>query len=122
VGGMMQTNITATCFGGSGDKEASAYGGAVDPEMFGVALPFHFPHPRPKVSVIRAGKSVVCAIVDVGPHNTNDPYWAKAARPRAESQDGNQAGIDMTPAVFAALGIGPCDPAYGLTHVDWEFA
>jgi hypothetical protein len=117
-----QVNITATTFGGSGDSEASAYGGMVDPTKPGVALPFRFPNPRPKVNVIRAGKSAVCDIVDIGPHNINDPYWTKAARPLAESQGGNHAGIDMTPAVFAALGIGPHDPAYGLTRVDWEFA
>jgi lysozyme len=117
-----QTNITATCFGGAGDAESSAYGGMVNPNVPGVALPFHFPNPRPKVTVIRAGKSAVCEIVDVGPHNTNDPYWLKGARPLAESQSGNHAGIDMTPAAFAALGIGPRDPAYGLTRVDWHFA
>lgn len=117
-----QTNITATCFGGSGDKEASAYGGVVDPDMYGVALPCRFlGWPRPKVNVMRAGKSVVCEIVDVGPHSTNDQYWKTGTRPQAENQAGNGAGIDMTPAVFAALGIGPRDPAYGLTRVDWEF-
>ena len=116
-----QINITATCFGGDGDKEASAYGGVVNPNLPGVALPFHFPNPRPKVRVLWSGKSVVCDIVDVGPHNTNDPYWTKGKRPLAEYQAGNHAGIDMTPAAFAGFGIGPRDPAYGMAMVNWEF-
>ena len=117
-----QTNIIATCFGGAGDREASAYGGMVDPNQPGVALPFHFPDPRPKVKVTRGTMTVVCEIVDVGPHNTDDQYWLKGKRPMAELQGGNKAGIDMTSAVFAALGIGPHDPQFGLTVVDWQFA
>lgn len=117
-----QTDIVATCFGGRGDENASAYGGRVDPNVLGVALPFHFPGQRSKVAVFRGGRVAACAVVDVGPHNTNDPYWCRpGARPLAESQHGNKAGIDMTPAVFAALGISPRDPEYGLTKVDWEF-
>ncbi len=117
-----QHDIIATCFGGAGDREASAYGGMVDPNQPGVALPFHFPDPRPKVKVTRGTMTVVCEIVDVGPHNTDDQYWLKGKRPMAELQGGNKAGIDMTPAVFAALGIGPHDPQFGLTVVDWQFA
>lgn len=116
-----QLNIVATCFGGAGDRETSAYGGMVDPEMFGVALPFHFADPRPKIVVMRGGRSVTCEIVDVGPHTVRDPYWSTSSRPMAEKATGNHAGIDMTPAVFAALGIGPRDPQFGMTVVDWEF-
>ena len=115
-----QTDIVATCFGGAGDSEASAYGGRVDPHALGVALPFHFPTP-PHVRVFAGKASAVCRVVDVGPHNTRDNYWDSGARPLAESQDNNHAGIDMTPAVFEALGIGRHDPRYGLTKVDWEF-
>lgn len=115
------TDIVATCFGGPGDREASAYGGMVDPNAPGVALPYRFADPRPKVRVTHGGTSVDCTIVDVGPHNTNDPYWSKAARPLAENQAGNHAGIDMTPAVFTGLGIEPSSPDYGMTRVDWEF-
>jgi hypothetical protein len=117
-----QSNIVATCFGGAGDRETSAYGGIVDPTCPGVALPFHFSGVCPKVMVMRNGVSVACDVVDVGPHNTNDPYWAKNARPLAESATGNKAGIDMTPAVFAALGIVPSDPQWGLTVINWQFA
>lgn len=118
-----QTGIVATCFGGPGDANHSAYGGEVDPDMPGVALPSRFREsPRPKVRVIRGAKSVVCDIVDIGPHNTFDQYWLLAGvRPLAERQRGNNAGIDLTPAVFAALGIAPSDPEYGLTKIDWEF-
>jgi hypothetical protein len=129
-----QSDIVATCFGGAGDHESSTYGGTVDPNKPGVALPFHFPAPRPKVEVFRSGKSVICEIVDVGPHNTADRYWTTSARPMAEGQHArgekaqngvvpaNPAGIDMTPATFAALGIAPHDPQWGMTTVDWQFA
>lgn len=116
-----QVGITATCFGGVGDANASAYGGMVDPDSFGVALPFRFHGARPTVTVFRFSNHVVCDVVDVGPHHTDDPYWLGGKRPRAEAESGNKAGIDMTPAVFKALGIGPDDPDFGRTTVDWQF-
>lgn len=117
-----QINIVATCFGGDCDPEASAYGGKVDPSAPGCALPFHFAKPG-KVRVFHGEASVICDVVDVGPHNTDDPYWqAPGARPRAERQGGNRAGIDLTPAAFKALGVDPKNPSYGLMAVDWEFA
>ncbi|CAL8967492.1 hypothetical protein RHODGE_RHODGE_03336 [Rhodoplanes serenus] len=116
-----QRDITATVFGGPGDEQASAYGGRVDPDRPGVALPFRFPGARPKVRVTRGVRSVVCDVVDVGPwypswRGAADPYWTAGARPRAEG-DGrtNRAGIDLTPAAAAAIGL----PGKGL--VDWEF-
>ena len=72
----------------------------------GVALPFFFRGPRPKVRVINpatGGRSVVCDIVDVRPWNTNDPYWETGSRPQAEAgvardrRKTNLAGIDLTP-------------------------
>jgi hypothetical protein len=65
--------------------------------------------------------SVDCDIVDVGPWNTNDPYWQNGARPQAESgfntsgKPTNLAGIDLTPAAARAIGID------GKGKVDWEF-
>ncbi|WP_210206849.1 hypothetical protein [Rhodoplanes serenus] len=117
-----QRDITATVFGGPGDEQASAYGGRVDPDRPGVALPWRFPPGvRPKVRVTRGVRSVVCDVVDVGPwypswRGAADPYWTADARPRAEG-DGrtNRAGIDLTPAAAAAIGL----PGKGL--VDWEF-
>jgi hypothetical protein len=79
--------ITATVFGGAGDPNNSAYDGhfITDTEL-GVALPDRLKS-RPKVRVFNSatGASVDCDIVDVGPWNTNDPYWEKDERPQAES-------------------------------------
>ena len=117
----VQTNITATVFGGP----KSAYGPAIDDTKPGVALPFHFPPPRPQVRVTSkaSGKSVISEIVDVGPWNINDPYWTTGARPEAESgtdmmnppRHTNKAGIDLTLAAANAIGID------GKGFVDWSF-
>lgn len=128
------TGITATEFGGPDDPENSAYGGNVDGSSPQVALPARMPADKRSVRVFHGGKSVVCKVNDIGPWNTNDPYWERPnGRPAAESehtsgkpaQNGrvpsNIAGIDMTPAVFAALGI-PGASGTRTTTVDWEFA
>jgi hypothetical protein len=120
----MQTNITATVFGG----QRSAYGGHINNSGCGVALPFHFIGDRPKVRVScpEKGTSVDCDIVDVGPWNgrtvqTSDPYWLTNTRPQAESgtdligRKTNGAGIDLTPGAAQALGID------GKGLVSWEF-
>lgn len=118
------TGITATVFGGPSDRNFSAYDGhLITDEEFGVALPNRFVAGRPQVQVINPvnNKSAICDIVDVGPWNTNDPYWETAARPQAESgidQSGrktNLAGIDLTPAVARAIDID------GKGKVNWEF-
>ena len=78
---------------------------------------------RPKVRVTNpaTGKAVECSIVDVGPWNTNDPYWETNGRPQAESgtdmsgRRTNLAGIDLTPGAAVALGIA------GKGKIDWEF-
>lgn len=126
--------ITATEFGGPDDPESSAYGGNVDGSSPQVALPARMPADKRSVRVFHGGKSVVCKVNDIGPWNTNDPYWERPnGRPAAESehtsgkpaQNGrvpsNIAGIDMTPAVFTALGI-PGASGTRTTTVDWEFA
>jgi hypothetical protein len=115
--------VTATVFGGIGDEQPSAYADVPKgwPGRPGVALPGRFQLPRPKVRVFNGGKSVDCEIVDVGPWNTNDPYWVTGARPQAESgtdQRGrrtNHAGLDLTPAAASAVGVD------GKGVVDWEF-
>jgi hypothetical protein len=116
------SGITATVFGGAADQNTSAYDGhVIDDSELGVALPFHFPSPRPQVRVWNGTKSVVCNVVDVGPWNTNDPYWQTGARPEAESgvdntgRRTNLAGIDLTPAAAAAVDIA------GKGIVAWEF-
>jgi D-alanyl-D-alanine carboxypeptidase len=105
--------VTGTVFGGPNDDQAVAYAD-VGPNWAnhpGVALPFRFRGPRPKVMVSANGKVVACQIVDVGPWNTNDPYWMTTGRPQAESgtdmsgRRTNGAGIDLTPAAAAAIGL-----------------
>ncbi len=122
VNGRRHERIVATIFGGPGDEQDSAYGGRINPTLPGVSLPSRFLSPRPQVRVIRDNKSVVCNIVDVGPWNTNDPYWTVAGRrPQAETgkdtrgRKTNKAGIDLTPAAAKAIGV------TGLNFVDWEF-
>ena len=118
----LNSGITATMFGGAADYETSAYDGHVitDTEL-GVALPYHFAGARPNVCVWKNGKSVICKIVDVGPWNTDDPYWQTGTRPEAESgisnsgKKTNLAGIDLTPAAASAIGID------GKGIVDWQF-
>lgn len=115
--------ITATVFGGAGDPNHSAYDNhfITDTEL-GVALPDRLKI-RPKVRVFNSttGASVDCNIVDVGPWNTNNPYWERGERPQAENgidmrgRKTNLAGIDLTPAAARAIDI----PGKG--KVDWEF-
>lgn len=115
-----QQNIVATVFGGSADPQHSAYDNHLitDTEL-GVALPDRIEGTRPQVEVInpKTEASVVCQIVDVGPWNTNDPYWTAGTRPAAETQPRtNRAGIDLTPAAARAIGVD------GKGTVDWRFA
>lgn len=115
----VHSNIVATYFGGM----KSAYGGNIDDNSPGVALPFHFTGPRPRVRVTgkKNGVSIDCDIVDVGPWNTKDPYWQTGTRPEAESgvdkfgRKTNSAGIDLTLAAAKATGID------GKGLVDWQF-
>ena len=116
--------IVATVFGGSGDTQESAYGGMVDPNDPGVALPDRIEGDRPLVMVRNPlnGTTCLCQIVDVGPWNTNDPYWTTGARPQAESgtdtsgRSTNLAGIDLTPAAASSIGLD------GKGTVHWWFA
>lgn len=117
----VQQNIIATYFGGP----TSAYppNAPIDDNALGVALPFHFAGERPKVRVtgVKNGVTVECAIIDVGPWNTNDPYWQTGTRPQAETgtdsrgRHTNGAGIDLTLAAAKALQID------GKGLVNWEF-
>jgi hypothetical protein len=115
--------VTGTMFGDPEDDQAVAYadvatGWANRP---GVALPFRFSGPRPRVIISANGETLTCQIVDVGPWNTNDPYWMTGTRPQAESgtdmsgRRTNHAGIDLTPAAAAAIGL------IGKGQVTWFF-
>lgn len=117
----VQQGITATMFGGSSDRNTSAYDGHLitDTEP-GCSLPYRFPGKPPSISIRGPnGVTVTVPVVDVGPWNTNDPYWTTGSRPQAESgtdmhgRRTNLAGIDLTPATAKALGIS------GKGKVDW---
>ncbi|HEX3522782.1 MAG TPA: N-acetylmuramoyl-L-alanine amidase [Stellaceae bacterium] len=118
------TNITATMFGGKADPNKSAYEDRwITDEELGVALPYRWRGPMPRVVVVNNanGRTVVCEIVDVGPWNIDDPYWLTGARPQAETgtdkkgRKTNKAGIDLTPAAAKAIDL------KGLALVDWGF-
>ena len=116
----LNTDIIATVFGGIADIETSAYTGhRIDDTVVGVSLPARMLNA--KVRVHNGSKSIVADVVDIGPWNTNDPYWETHSRPQAESgtdmhgRHTNRAGIDLTPATARALGID------GKGVVDWEF-
>jgi N-acetylmuramoyl-L-alanine amidase len=120
-----QRGITASVFGGASDYNTSAY----DPDKvlndtdLYVSLPDRIEGERPQVRVYNriTGVSVTATIEDVGPWNTDDPYWATGTRPQAESgtdmdgEETNGAGIDLSPALAQALTID------GMGEVDWEF-
>jgi uncharacterized protein (TIGR02594 family) len=114
-----QTRIIATMFGG----QQSAYGGPINDNSPGVALPFRFTGERPRVRVtnVNSGATVDADIVDVGPWNINDPYWQTGQRPQSETgtdmtgRRTNKAGIDLTLAAAQAVQID------GKGLVDWEF-
>jgi N-acetylmuramoyl-L-alanine amidase len=120
-----QTEITASVFGGESDYNTSAYDEDVvlnDSDLY-VALPDRFEGDRPAVRIINrvTGITADASIEDVGPWNTDDPYWETATRPQAESgtdmtgRKTNGAGIDLSPALARALGID------GMGKVDWDF-
>jgi N-acetylmuramoyl-L-alanine amidase len=120
-----QCKITATMFGGTSDYNTSAYDPNKvlnDTDLY-IALPDRIEGERPKVRVYNRlnGESATASIEDVGPWNTDDPYWDTGTRPQAESgtdttgRETNGAGIDLSPALADKLGID------GMGEVDWEF-
>ena len=120
-----QCGIVCTVFGGEDDYNVSAYDEDVvlnDTDYY-VALPDRFEGDRPLVKVYNCETrlSEVAEIWDVGPWNTNDPYWETGDRPQAEcgtdmgGRKTNGAGIDISPALADALGID------GMGLVDWDF-
>ena len=82
------------------------------------------PHPAAlgKAVEVRYGaRAVVVPVLDVGPWNVDDDYWVASRRPAAERKSGryrtpsNRAGIDLSDAVFHALGLRDND------WVEWRF-
>ncbi|CAN5741800.1 hypothetical protein BH11MYX3_BH11MYX3_05680 [soil metagenome] len=88
-------------------------------DMF-VALPDRSALGR-RVEVRYQNRSVVVPVLDVVPWNVADPYWLQDARPASESGHGvfrtpsNTAGIDLSDAVYAVLGLRDND------DVEWRF-
>ena len=82
------------------------------------------PHPKAlgkHVEVRYRQRAIVVPVLDVGPWNVSDDYWASNRRPAAERKVGafrapsNRAGIDLSDATFAALGLRDND------WVEWRF-
>ncbi len=73
------------------------------------------------VEVRYRDRAIVVPVLDVGPWNVDDAYWEHDARPASERGRGayrtpvNTAGIDLSDAVFAAIGLHDND------YVDWRF-
>jgi hypothetical protein len=98
----------------------TATGEVIHADSMFVALP----HPsalRRMVELRYRNRALVVPVLDVGPWNVRDPYWEANARPAAERGQGfyrtpvNRAGIDLSNAVFAALGLPDNDV------VEWRF-
>ena len=92
----------------------------IAPSSLFVALP----HPgalHKQVEVRYGTRAVVVPVLDVGPWNIDDAYWTHGARPAAERSVGhyrtpsNRAGIDLSDAVYATLGLHDND------YVEWRF-
>jgi hypothetical protein len=98
----------------------TATGLTIAPESLFVALPHPCALGR-QVEVRYRNRAIVVPVLDVGPWNVHDAYWEASGRPAAERGLGayrtpvNRAGIDLSDAVFAALGLPDND------LVEWRF-
>jgi len=90
----------------------------------GASLFVALPHPAAlgkHVEVRYRERALVVPVLDVGPWNVDDDYWRASRRPAAEASRGyyrtpsNRAGIDLSDAVFHALGLRDND------WVEWRF-
>jgi hypothetical protein len=76
---------------------------------------------RRDVEIRYRGRATVVPVRDVGPWNVDDDYWSRGDRPAAERGRGtfrkpaNAAGIDLSDATFAELGLRDND------YVEWRF-
>jgi len=92
----------------------------IKPESMFVALPHRSALGR-MVEVRYRDRAIVVPVLDVGPWNIDDAYWERDERPASERGRGyyrrpvNTAGIDLSDAVFAALGLPDNDV------VEWRF-
>lgn len=133
----LQQNIIATVF--SGDGSPGAYGIPIPSASSSakyLAVPWKdqaIKNKPARVTNRANGKSDVGEVWDLGPWCTSDNYPAKKTRPIAEIYEGkpmpalpevpahnvgkisNGAGIDLSPALAAAIGID------GKGFVDWDW-
>ncbi|MES1208130.1 MAG: hypothetical protein ABUS79_19520 [Pseudomonadota bacterium] len=97
-----------------------ACGDVIRPGALFVALP-HRAALRKNVELRYGARTLVVPVLDVGPWNVDDDYWTAGRRPAAELGRGafrkpsNPAGIDLSDATFAALGLRDNSP------VEWRF-
>ena len=111
-------HVYATREGEIGKRTSTGY--LIAPDSLFVALP-HSRALGKHVEVRYRQRAIVVPVLDVGPWNTNDDYWASDRRPAAERRVGkyrapsNRAGIDLSDATFAALGLRDND------WVEWRF-
>jgi hypothetical protein len=110
--------VLATREGMIGSRTAT--GEIIRADAMFVALP----HPSALGKLVELryrSRALVVPVGDVGPWNVRDAYWESNARPAAERGQGyyrrpaNRAGIDLSNAVFAALGLPDNDV------VEWRF-
>jgi cell wall-associated NlpC family hydrolase len=114
--------VFATCWGNEEDEDRAhweefAYPWAVPQphsgmHQLGAALPARVTRGtlvRVRMSGSPSKPFIEVPVIDVGPWNTKDAYWRTGERPQAESgtdisgRKTNKAGVDFTPAVWAAL-------------------
>lgn len=117
-------NVTATVFGTPSDglsDDDTAYSDVAPgwANRLGCAYPYRFTGPRPTLRLTNraTGKTVDAPVIDVGPWNKTDNWLLSGTRPRVERLfrdkqpddygriPRNDAGIDLTPATAAALGL-----------------
>ena len=110
--------VYATREGEIGKRTSTGH--LITPGSLFVALP----HPAAlgkHVEIRYRQRAIVVPVLDVGPWNIDDAYWKTGARPAAERNLGhyrapsNRAGIDLSDAVFATLGLADND------WVEWRF-
>jgi hypothetical protein len=100
--------------------KTTATGHRIKSESSFVALP-HTAALHKLVEVRYRQRAVVVPVLDVGPWNVNDDYWVTNRRPASERDQGrfrtpsNHAGIDLSDALFHALGLTDND------WVEWRF-
>ena len=107
--------VKATREGLVGQATASGY--IIDGHVPFVALPCETVLRQPVLVTNHAtGKSVKALVLDIGPHYTDDyAYVLRGARPKAETDGSNGAGIDLGEFVWNALGMTDNGP------VEWTF-